>query len=175
MGRSYDHFNLAVRADDRVEDVLVVAVDAGGAGVSRLIGEFSPGVNDMLNLLQKSRGEFVGIVEVEKVPAYYIFQLETPKVEQGLVDVEEAAFAIEGISNIGDEGEGGVVNMALLQQPLPEFQVALLSLPLEYDRGMADSCRHRDAPGQVLTLYMLGSWRAIRVMSKSSDNADLYV
>lgn len=105
------HFSLAV--EHRAKNIFVVAGDSGGAGVLGLVDDFFAGFVDELNLALQPGGEIVGIFEVEKVFADGFGERQAPKFQQRMVDENEAAVAVENVSEVGDGGESDIEDAGL--------------------------------------------------------------
>jgi hypothetical protein len=61
-----------------------------------------PGVEDLPDLPLKPRGRLVGVIQFEKILPDGLFELQSPEIEQRLIDEQEAAFFIERVRKVAD-------------------------------------------------------------------------
>src|ERR1700685_2756649 len=98
MSRSRNHTNGAIRINDRVKNVLIISLDARWTDERGLVRDLLPCGEDQLNLPVEAIGEFDGVSQIVKVLTDRLVEREAPQIEQWLVCIEKAPFAVESVS-----------------------------------------------------------------------------
>ncbi len=127
-GGTGDGFDGTVGSDDGGKDVLVIAGGTVGIGVGGFVDDAFAGLDDLLDLLLEFGGEVVGVMEFEEIFSDGLGEGEAPEVEEGFVDVGEAAVEVEGVGEVGDGGEDAVEGTGLFGVAVGEFTAFFLGV-----------------------------------------------